>query len=115
MGLDGSSMADILKQGIAAIRAEFETNGTKEEIAVMKYILDEAAQEEEGVGNAGESYGLVTRDKGNLGMHLQFFGTSPMRALPSWELPTAHVAALRIYTSKAFGCINNPVSSPFGF
>jgi hypothetical protein len=113
MGLDGSSMGNILKQGIAAIRAEFETNGTKEEIAVMKYILDEAAQEEEEVGNAGESYGLVTRDKGNLGMHLQDFLDLPNARTA--KLEAAHVAALRIYTSKAFGCINNPVSNPFDF
>jgi hypothetical protein len=111
MGLDGNAMAEILKQGIAAIRAEFETNGTKEEIAVMRYILDEAAQEKEEVGNAGESYGLVTRDKGNLGMHLKEFLDLPDARTA--KLEAAHVAALRIYTSKAFGCINNPVSISF--
>jgi hypothetical protein len=113
MGLDGNSIADILKQGIAAIRAEFETNGTEEEITVMRYILDEAAQEEEEVGNAGESYGLVTRDKGNLGMHLKDFLDLPNARTA--KLEAAHVAALRIYTSKAFGCINNPVSILFDF
>jgi hypothetical protein len=113
MGLSGNSIAHILKQGIAAIRAEFETNGTKEEITIMRYILDEAAQEEEEVGVGGESYGLVTRDKGHLGMHLQDFLDLPNARTA--KLEAAHVAALRIYTSKAFGCINNPVSNPFDF
>jgi hypothetical protein len=79
----------------------------------MKYILDEAAQEVAEVGNAGESYGEVTRDKGNLGKYLKDFLDLPDARTA--KLEAAHVAAIRIYTSKAFGCINNPVSISFAY
>jgi hypothetical protein len=107
MGIDGKQEATLLLRGVDAIREEFRSNGTEEQLAIVEYILDQPAKEEEESGNDGHN--TVLRDKGHAGMHLRDF-MAYGNAVTA-KLEEAHVAALRIYTSKAFKCINDPLRS----
>jgi hypothetical protein len=103
MGIDNSRLAFIMKEGLAAIRMEFEENGNKTDIELMRYVLDEVAVEKEEVA----PYGKVTRDEGHGGMKLEHFRQRPDAVKAELELP--HIAALRIYTSNAYKRINDPL------
>jgi hypothetical protein len=103
MGIDNQKVGEIMQQGLAAIRFEFEAHGTTEEVALMNYVLDEKAVEiKEDV-----SYGTAVRDKGNTGKGLAEFVGLPDAVQAKLEAP--HVAALRLYTSQAYPRINNPL------
>jgi serine/threonine protein kinase len=103
MGIDAQREGQIKQDGLRAIRAEFEQNGTPADKANMRYVLDEPAREEEELTD----YGMTVKDKGHQGMQLGDFMALPAAQAAKLELP--HVAALRIYTSNAYTCINNPL------
>jgi hypothetical protein len=103
MGIDSNRLAFIIKDGLAAIRMEFEENGNRADVKLMRYILDEVAVEQEEMA----PYGKVTRDEGHNGMKLVHFRQCPDAVKAELEL--AHIAALRIYTSNAYKRINDPL------
>jgi hypothetical protein len=128
MGIDAHRGGEILQQGLHAIRAEFlrlldddidhagpESGGAIDEaaaaaraaaerdVAIMRYILDQPATEEE----EKTTYGTAVRDKGHEGMRLEDFLRSPSAIAAHLEAP--HVAALRLYTSQAFRRVNEPL------
>jgi hypothetical protein len=103
MGIDRNRLAFIIKEGLAAIRMEFEENGNRADVKLMRYILDEVAVEQEEMA----PYGKVTRDEGHNGMQLVHFRQCPDAVKAELEL--AHIAALRIYTSNAYKRINDPL------
>jgi hypothetical protein len=72
--------------------------------SIMRYILDQAAVEQ--VPGAG-GYSGVVKEKGNSGKRLVDFLRDPHAV--SAELELAHIAALRLYTSDAYTCINGPL------
>jgi hypothetical protein len=98
---------------LAVIHNEFRQHGNDEDIRIVEYILNEdAAEVDEQV-----SYGVVVRDQGHNGMRLaDFHRTQPSGA----GLSLAHIAALRVYSSNAYKCINGPLREqekphPFAF
>jgi hypothetical protein len=107
MGIDSKQEATLLLRGVAAIREEFRSNGTKEQLAIVEYILDQPAKEEEERSNDGHN--TATRDKGHTGMYLKDF--LAFGDAVTAKLEEADIAALRIYTSQAFRCINDPLRS----
>jgi hypothetical protein len=93
MGIDAKQEAIVLLRGVVAIREEFRSNGTEEQLAIVEYILDQPAKELEESGNDGHN--TVLRDKGHAGMYLKDFLRK--RHAVTAKLEEAHVAALRIY------------------
>lgn len=77
---------------------------TQEDLANLKYVLDEAASEVKVRGNDGRH---VTRDKGHGGKTLQHFCEEKQARLA--ELKPCEVAALRFYTTSSFQRINEPL------
>jgi hypothetical protein len=103
MGISMKREGEILQQGLDAIREEFEQPSTAPEMReLMHYVLDEAAIEQ--MPGAG---GGVVKEKGNDGKRLHDFLRDPHAV--SAELEAAHIAALRLYTSDAYTCINDPL------
>jgi hypothetical protein len=108
MGIGTKAQARFLNEGIEAIRREFMENGSPEDVAIMEYILDHPAKEEEEGSNDGHS--IAMRDKGHAGMYLKDF--LAFGGAVTANLEDTHVAALRrLYTSQAYKCINDPLRS----
>jgi hypothetical protein len=130
MGISTEREGEIKLHGLAAIREEFlqlevkvaqletdaatpieKENAKKEkeqaakDITTMKYILDQPAEEQVNDSNDGNS--TIVRDKGHNGMLLLDFKRHPTAVAA--RLEEAHVAALRLYTSTAYGRINIPL------
>jgi hypothetical protein len=119
MGISSEREGEIKQQGLKAIRAEFhhledtlrvsgsatEKQEAAKHLAIVLYILDEAASELEEKSNDGKS--TIVRDEGHDGMRLADFKQHPDAVAA--KLEDTHVAALRIYTSQAFGRINWPL------
>jgi hypothetical protein len=103
MGINAPRQGQIMQDGLKAIRAEFEKSGNETDIKLMQYVLDEVALEQEEM----TPYGKVTRDEGHAGMRLEDFAQHQNAHVAKLELP--HIAALRIYTSNAHKCINDPL------
>jgi hypothetical protein len=103
MGIGSQQLGEMISGGLDAIRAEFEKGGDVEDVANMRYILDEAAHEvEERV-----SYGLTMKDKGHNNMRLNDF--LKLREAKTAKLEATHIAALRLYSSQSYKCINDPL------
>jgi hypothetical protein len=105
MGISTKRAGEIMQKGVDAIREEFEQPGTAPGMrAIMRYILDDAAVEQ--LPGAG-GYSGVVKERGNGGKRLRDFLQDPHAV--SAELELAHIAALRLYTSGAYTCINGPL------
>jgi serine/threonine protein kinase len=110
MGISTARAGEIMQKGVEAIREEFERPGTDPEMtAIMHYILDQAAVEQ--MPGAG-GYSGVVQERGNNGKKLVDFLQDPHAV--SAELELAHIAALRLYTSDAYTCINGPLRNGCG-
>jgi hypothetical protein len=118
MGIDGLREGEIKSQGLDAIRKEFQnlvttaaTPAEKEsadtDLAIVKYILDEPASRRTELSNDGHTQ--QERDVGHEGLRLADFVERPEAVTA--KLNEAHIAALRIYSSKAYGRINFPLRS----
>jgi hypothetical protein len=119
MGISSEREGEIKQQGLKAIRAEFHNLEDKmkvsgsatdkqeaaKHLAIVLYILDGAACELEENSNDGNS--TIVRDKGHSGMRLADF--KQHKDAVAAKLEDTHVAALRIYTSQAYGQINGPL------
>jgi hypothetical protein len=119
MGISSEREGEIKQQGLKAIRAEFyhledtlrvsgsatEKQEAANHLAIVLYILDEAASELDEKSNDGRT--TIVRDEGHNGMRLADFKQHPDAVAA--KLEDTHVAALRIYTSQAFGRINWPL------
>jgi hypothetical protein len=119
MGISSEQEGEIKQQGLKAIRAEFhnfedkmrasgsatEKQEAAQYLAIVLYILDDVASELEEHSNDGKS--TIIRDEGHAGMRLADFKQQPDAI--SAKLEDTHIAALRIYTSQAFGRINGPL------
>jgi hypothetical protein len=113
MGISTQTAGEIMVQGLAAIRREFEIAAEdpsqelcgEKELGIVHYILDEPALECCDKSNDGNS--TIVRDRGRSGMRLAEFKHHPNAVTASLE--DTHTAALRIYTSRAFRCINDPL------
>jgi hypothetical protein len=103
MGIDSSRLALLIQGGLNSIRMEFEESGSTEDIALMRYVLDEAATPATEMTSTGE----IVRDKGHEGMRLSDFLQLPDARTA--KLEPAHIAALRIYSSLGCKCVNNPL------
>jgi hypothetical protein len=103
MGLDSQRLGQIISRGLQAIRAEFEKSGDADDVANMRYILDEAAREQEET----VSYGVTVKDKGHGGMRLNDFLQLP--EAKTAKLEAVHIAALRLYSSQSYKRINEPL------
>ena len=88
-------------RGLDALREEWEAHGTNEDIECMRYILDEPA------GKSDKEFANGRRDRGRNGERLADFVAMPnsQRA----QLTVAHVAAIRMYTTRMFVAINEPL------
>jgi hypothetical protein len=116
MGIESSRVAQILGEGVAAIRAEFtklltqattaeEKEAAEKDLATVRYILDEPASEREELSNDGQS--TIMRDEGHGDVRLADFKKLPQAVAA--KLSETHIAALRIYSSTAFRRINAPL------
>jgi hypothetical protein len=103
MGIDQIRLGQIIQDGLTAIRKEFMASGSESEVKIMEYILDEVAV----VKQEKVSYGLVMRDEGHDKMRLEDF--LKLKEGVTAKLNLSHVAALRLYTSQAYKCINDPL------
>jgi hypothetical protein len=103
MGIDMKQFALYLQGGVNSIRMEFEESGSTEDIALMRYVLDEAATPATEMASNSE----IVRDKGHEGMRLSDFLQFPDAVTA--KLEPAHIAALRIYSSQGCKCVNNPL------
>ena len=88
-------------RGLDAIRDEWFRNGTLEDVECVKYVLDEPA------GSSAKEFANGTRDAGRTGETLEDFVRKPESQKA--QLTTAHVAALRMYTTACFRSINEPL------
>jgi len=115
-----SELRTLLNDGLAALRREFETNGTDEDQLCMRYVLDEEAGSSDAIwpnGNLKLDHGqdgqlaagrTATSEAGETrGKQLSDFVQHPKARLANLE--EAEVAALRIYTTAAFKSINGPL------
>jgi len=103
LGLDafmGQSMAlpDNI-DGVAAIEKEIARNGTDSDKKWLNYILYEPAS------NVQDDWGF--RDEGHNGLYLETFYQHPNSRTAG--LSRAHVLALRLYTSRFYLSLNNPL------
>jgi hypothetical protein len=103
MGIHSLKLGEIISGGLGSIRGEFEKNGDADDVANMRYILDEAAREEE----EKVSYGVTVKDKGHDGMRLNDF--LQLREAKTAKLEATHIAALRLYSSQSYKRINDPL------
>jgi len=115
MRVDVSAVRYGLNEGVAAVRREFETAGTEDDIMCLRYVLDEEA----GTNRTPfqENLCLDCDAEGNLlecrrradgrGMRLADFCSHPKATASG--LTAAHVAALRVYSTAAYRSLNNPL------
>jgi hypothetical protein len=104
LGITDLEAFRIASDGVRAIREEFQKYGGDEDKEILRYILDEKAKEQEDPMSYG---GTAVRDKGRTGWTLSDFvcNENAFKA----KLTTAHVAALRIYSSRLFNRVNGPL------
>jgi len=108
MCVDTDELSRRKADGVAAIRAEVQKNGTDVDKECLEYVLDKEAGSSELRFQGG-----LKRDcdeKGNVlperrGKRLADFLADPSAQIA--KLSEAHVAALRYYTMAAFKTINN--------
>jgi hypothetical protein len=106
MGITDEQESIFKRDAMQAIRNEFDQQPKWKGTDVQKciqYVLDEEAVEKtEQLG-----WGETVRDKGHGGMKLADFLELPQAI--SARLKLHHIAALRIYSSQAYSCINDPL------
>ena len=108
MCVDDADLRLKMNEGIAAMRAEVEKNGTDVDKECLKYVLEmeagsSATAFQSGLKRDCDEQGNVLPER--RGKRLtDFVGDSNARTA---KLSEAHVAALRYYTTAAFRTINN--------
>jgi hypothetical protein len=106
LGLEGfmritpQEAAELRGGGVDAIRGEFEEHGSEKDKKWLKYIADEEATP--GTGEWGKY------DEGREG-NPRLADFAEMKEAKDAELSVANTLALRLYTSPAYGSLNDPL------
>ena len=100
-GVSDESLHELLAGGVESIEREFATHGTPDDVECLEYILHHAA------GSSPKVFPNGVRDLGRRGERLADFVAHPHARRSG--LSTAHVLALRLYTSAAFRSLNAPL------
>ena len=99
LGAEDHEIQSAKVKGIGEIEREILASGEDEVIANMKYVLYDAASEQQ--------FSNGIRDLNNSGKRLADFVNHPTAI--KYQLREEHIAALRLYTTSAFRYINNPL------
>ncbi|EOD37402.1 hypothetical protein EMIHUDRAFT_225573 [Emiliania huxleyi CCMP1516] len=115
--MEDSIRSQMARGGVEAIRREFEASGSEADVECMRYVLDEEAGSSPTIfPNAPfprdcdwtmRARADRTDPLSGRGLRLCHFVEHPSARLAG--LSSAHVAALRIYTTAAFRSINEPL------
>lgn len=92
-----------MAEGVPAIEREICAAGDAEDIECLEYVLREAA------GSSAKEFSNGVRDAGRNGERLEDFVNHPSAQMA--QLSTAHVLALRLYTTQVFRLLNGPFRS----
>ena len=92
-----------MAEGVPAIVREIRAAGDPDDIECLEYVLSAAA------GSSDKPFPNGTRDTGRHGEMLADFVSHP--DAQAAKLKEAHVLALRLYTTKVFQLLNNPLRS----